>query len=149
MSWVITSPAVVNDKVVYGTSDSRKLFALNKVDGDSIWLADGRAFLFSSPAVTEDLVIIGTFAGELLGFDISNGDLLWEWHTDARNKNDQNVVNPDGSINYEVVFTGNQYKDQDETLERLYSSGSILSSPVIRDSVIYFGSTDGFLYALK
>ena len=34
-------------------------------------------------------------------------------------------------------------------LERLYSLGSILSSPVVEGGVIYFGSADGYLYALR
>jgi outer membrane protein assembly factor BamB len=29
------------------------------------------------------------------------------------------------------------------------SLGSVLSSPVVRDGVVYFGSTDGYVYALQ
>jgi outer membrane protein assembly factor BamB len=31
----------------------------------------------------------------------------------------------------------------------MYSLGSVLSSPVVADGVVYFGSTDGNLYAVK
>jgi outer membrane protein assembly factor BamB len=34
-------------------------------------------------------------------------------------------------------------------LERMFTLGSILSSPVIADGTLYVGSTDGNLYALK
>jgi outer membrane protein assembly factor BamB len=31
----------------------------------------------------------------------------------------------------------------------MHSLGSVLSSPVIADGVVYFGSTDGKLYAVR
>jgi len=33
-------------------------------------------------------------------------------------------------------------------LERMYSLGSVLSSPVVVEGVVYFGGTDGYLYAV-
>jgi hypothetical protein len=33
-------------------------------------------------------------------------------------------------------------------LERMYSLGSVISSPVVVDGVVYVGSTDGSIYAL-
>jgi outer membrane protein assembly factor BamB len=35
------------------------------------------------------------------------------------------------------------------SMRKLMSVGAILSSPVIVDDVVYFGSTDGNLYALN
>jgi len=34
-------------------------------------------------------------------------------------------------------------------LDRMFSMGSIISSPVVRGGVLYVGSTDGNLYALR
>jgi len=34
-------------------------------------------------------------------------------------------------------------------LERMFSLGSILSSPVVADGVVFVGSTDGHIYALQ
>jgi eukaryotic-like serine/threonine-protein kinase len=34
-------------------------------------------------------------------------------------------------------------------LDRMYSLGSVLSSPVVVDSVVYVGSTDGAVYAIR
>jgi outer membrane protein assembly factor BamB len=33
-------------------------------------------------------------------------------------------------------------------VNKLYAVGMILSSPVVADNVVYFGSTDGNLYAI-
>ena len=40
------------------------------------------------------------------------------------------------------------YDDMVAGVERVMSMGSILSSPVVVDSVVYVGSADGNLYAL-
>jgi len=34
-------------------------------------------------------------------------------------------------------------------LDRMYSLGSVLSSPVVAGGVVYFGSTDGHVYAVR
>jgi len=34
-------------------------------------------------------------------------------------------------------------------LDRMFSLGSALSSPVVVDGVVYFGSTDGNVYAVE
>jgi outer membrane protein assembly factor BamB len=34
-------------------------------------------------------------------------------------------------------------------LDRMFSLGSVLSSPVVADGVAYVGSTDGNVYALR
>jgi outer membrane protein assembly factor BamB len=33
-------------------------------------------------------------------------------------------------------------------VERLFTLGSIASSPLVANGTVYFGSTDGYLYAL-
>jgi len=34
-------------------------------------------------------------------------------------------------------------------LDRMSTLGSVFSSPIVADGVVYFGSTDGNLYAVK
>lgn len=50
-------------------------------------------------------------------------------------------------------FTKNKdmslYQSHVELMNQMYKLGPILSSPVVKDGVIYFGSTDGNLYAVN
>lgn len=41
------------------------------------------------------------------------------------------------------------YDDLSSAPDKFFTMGSFLASPVVVDGVIYIGSTDGFLYALK
>jgi eukaryotic-like serine/threonine-protein kinase len=54
----------------------------------------------------------------------------------------------DGSPNYEAAFDSDFYDDMIVGYDRMMSVGPILSSPVVVDKVVYFGGTDGNLYAL-
>ncbi|MBV9182527.1 MAG: PQQ-binding-like beta-propeller repeat protein, partial [Acidobacteria bacterium] len=54
----------------------------------------------------------------------------------------------DGSPNYGAVVNENFYDSIMVSLDKLEVVGPILSSPVVVDSVIYFGSDDGNVYAI-
>jgi outer membrane protein assembly factor BamB len=48
-----------------------------------------------------------------------------------------------------VVWTGDTLEDVLVDMRtKLFSLGSILSTPAVRDGVVYFGSVDGSVYAL-
>jgi outer membrane protein assembly factor BamB len=106
--------------------------------------------MFSSPAVAGDLIYIGAINGRLYAIDAKSGTLAWEFQTESSRKDPFTVLNPDGSRNapgFGPVF----YDFQDMYLRwsRNISVGAIVSSPVVDRGEVYFGSTDGYLYALK
>ena len=55
---------------------------------------------------------------------------------------------PDGTPNYEAAFPSDFYDDMPVVVDKLMSVGTILSSSVVANKVIYVGSTDENLYAL-
>lgn len=148
LSWVITSPAVVQGKVVFGTSDSSLFHIVEAATGKSISKQDGRAYMFSSPAVVNSTVFIGVLNGTLEAHDLTTGNLLWEFQTDASKGNKGWVLTADGRFNMPMLFVDNWREGPLVAQDRQLSVGSILSSPLVADGVVYFGSTDGFLYAL-
>ena len=52
LSWVITSPAVVDRKVYFATSDSSLYHVMDAATGKPILKQEDKAYMFSSPAVT-------------------------------------------------------------------------------------------------
>ena len=54
-----------------------------------------------------------------------------------------------GTPNYAAAYPGNFYDDLVVGVARMMSVGAVLSSPVIDNATIYFGSMDGNLYALQ
>jgi len=79
LSWVITSPAVVDRKVYFATSDSSLYHVMDAATGKPILKQEDKAYMFSSPAVTNDVVFIGVLNGTLEARDRNSGELLWEF----------------------------------------------------------------------
>src|SRR3984893_7243599 len=65
LSWVITSPAVTQGKVFFATSDSSLYHMVDAATGKSLVREQGKAYMFSSPAIAGDVAIIGVLNGTL------------------------------------------------------------------------------------
>jgi eukaryotic-like serine/threonine-protein kinase len=147
-SWVIVTPAVHNDTLYFTTSDTHKLIALNALDGKMLYTGNCKTFGFSSPAVTNGLVYLGNFGGSLMAFKTNNGEPAWEFRTEEAVADKDSILTDKGEFIFPKIFKENTYKASLAAVNLLYSVGSILSSPAVNDGTVYFGSTDGFVYAL-
>jgi outer membrane protein assembly factor BamB len=148
-SWVISSPAVTGGKVIFGTSDSSRYFVLAAHDGKPIVQRQDQAYMFSSPAIAGSVVLIGVLNGTLAARDLDNGELLWQFRTDASKRNDGWALTADGKFNAPMLFSSEWREAPIVASARQFGVGSIFSSPLVVDGVIYFGSTDGNLYAIE
>lgn len=149
LSWVITSPAVVNGKVFFATSDSALYHVVDAATGKSVLKKEGKAYMFSSPAVVNDVVLIGVLNGTLEARDVNTGEVLWEFQTDASKQNNGWVLTADRKFNQPLLFYSNWREAPIVATDQQFSVGSIFSSPLLANGVVYFGSTDGFLYAIE
>jgi len=148
-TWVITSPAVQDGKVYFGTSDTATVYAMDAKTGTSIFSLNFNHWpLFSSPAIAGKMLYIGSHQGKLIAIDLASQKPAWTFETDASRQNGPAVTKPDGTPNYEAVFGDSFYESMVIGVHKMMSVGAILSSPVVVNNVIYVGSTDGFLYAL-
>ena len=89
-----------------------------------------------------------TLTSTLNAVDLANRKVAWTFATEASKRNGPTYTKPDGSPNYEAAFDSDFYDDMMAGYSRMMMVGPILSSPVVVDSVVYFGGTDGNLYAL-
>jgi eukaryotic-like serine/threonine-protein kinase len=55
----------------------------------------------------------------------------------------------DGTPNGNGVYRSDFYDDMVARIERVMSTGAIISSPLVAGNVVYVGSADGNLYALR
>jgi outer membrane protein assembly factor BamB len=148
-SWVITSPAVYDGKVYFGTSDTKQFYAFDaKTGGTPVFSLKFTWPIFSSPAIAGDTVYFGSHNGVLTAVDLKTAKIAWSFPTDGARQNLAALSKPDGTTNYEAVFTENFYDNLIIGVYKLFATGEILSSPVIAGDTVYFGSTDGNLYAL-
>lgn len=147
-SWVIGSPTTQNGKVYFTTSDSGLFHALDAKSGGEVFSLKFSWPMFSSPAIAGNTLYLGTHDGKLVAIDLATQKLAWIFQTDGSREYSAVYTKPDGSPNYETVFTENFYDNMVAGVSKMLALGTVLSSPVIVEDVVYFGSTDGNLYAL-
>jgi eukaryotic-like serine/threonine-protein kinase len=148
-SWVISSPAVLDGRIYFTTSDSLKFHALDAATGAEVYSLPTNIYAFSSPALAGGHAFFGTFDGKLHDVDLHKQSYVSDFTTPGYALNGPRYLNPDGKLKSSEVWTGDTLDDAIVGLRtKIFSMGSILSSPVIRDGVVYFGSADGTLYAL-
>ncbi len=148
-SWVITSPAVLDGKVYFATSDTAMVYGMDAKTGAPAFSLNFNHWpLFSSPAIAGGMLYIGSHQGKLLAIDLASHKLAWTFETDASRENGPALTKADGTPNYEAAFVDSFYDNLVTGVNKMMSVGAILSSPVVVNDVIYVGSTDGFLYAL-
>jgi len=83
-----------------------------------------------------------------MAVDLAKQSLAWTFETEAAKKNGPGLTKPDGTPDYANVFASDFYDDIMVGYTKLLALGTVLSSPVVVEGVIYVGSADGNLYAL-
>jgi outer membrane protein assembly factor BamB len=148
-SWIITSPAVYDGKVYFATSDSGLFHVADARTGANLFTIDAKFLVFASPAIANGVVYVGTFGGKLHAFDLKTHEQLWVFQTDASKQNAPAYTDKNGRLEFGKLLTTNYADEMVIGLGKLFTLGAIVSSPVVEKDVVYFGSTDGYLYALK
>ena len=148
--WISVSPLVAGDKLIYTSGSDKKLTALNKLNGDSIYRYDVPTGMFSSPALTGNLFYYGGMNGLLYARNVNTGELAWDFQLPTSSEDFYHILNPDHTINRDRYLAAiKKYQGTLISMEIRLSVGTILSSPVIKNGGIYFGTTDGYVYVLQ
>ena len=149
-SWVIGTPAVRDGMVYVGTSDSSRFMGIDSHTGRLRFDFPAKAFVFSSAALAGKLAYVGDFDGRFYAIDTKTGQLAWEFRTPASEADPFKILNADGSLNDSAFapFFGD-FEDMYIQFYRLASIGAIVSSAVVDHGTVFFGSMDGFVYALN
>lgn len=151
-SWVNTTPAVFGGSVYASTGDTHRFHALEAKNGNHRFTVDIGTVIFSSPAIADGVAYIGNLNGSLYAIDIKTGQVISEFRTEASKKDVLQFLNPDRTrknpAEY-IIPEFNDYEDMYVYWYKNFSLGAIVSSPAVVDGELYFGSTDGYLYALK
>ncbi len=128
---VLSSPAVTSDTVYIGSSD-HFLYALNRNSGAEKWKfkTDGR--ITSSPAVSDGIVYFTCYDGNAYAVDASTGTQKWKFALSGERRFAATHLHGAGPNGESMPDPFDFY----------------LSSPVLADGIVYFGSGDTNVYAL-
>lgn len=148
-SWVIASPAVADGKIYFTTSDTKRFEALDAASGRLLYELPDKIYSFSSPAIAGGHAYFGTFDGKVHDVDLEKRQYAGEFATEGYYANGPRYLDAEGFLKQDVVWEGDTLDDMIVGIRsKLFSMGSILSSPVVQDGVVYVSSADGSLYAL-
>lgn len=128
---ILSSPAVSDSTLYVGSSD-HNLYALDAATGALRWKfkTDGR--ITSSPAVSAGMVYFGSFDSYFYAVDAATGQLKWKFKTAGERR-----------------FAATHLHGAEPAAELMPDPFDFyLSSPVVADGAVYFGSGDTNIYAL-
>jgi len=147
--WVIASPAVQDGRVYFPTSDGQRFKALEAATGNVIFDKPMKAVSFSSPAIAGNRILFGTSDGWLHLMDRDTGAAVAGFQTEGSRQNAAKYLDAEGRMIGSALYPDGTLDGMVIGLDRMFSLGSILSSPTLFEGVAYVGSTDGTIYALR
>ena len=128
---VLSSPAIADGTLYIGSSD-HFLYALDASNGTLRWKFKTGGRITSSPAVSAGLVYFGSFDSNFYAVDAATGHLKWKFTTAGERR-----------------FAATHLHGAEPAAETMPDPFDFyLSSPVVANGAVYFGSGDTNIYAL-
>jgi len=147
--WTIASPAVLDGTVYFATSDGTRFKALDARTGEVKLDLQNKAVSFSSPAIAGGVALYGSSDGYLNAVDLRTGTVVRRFQTDGSRENGARYTDAEGRMQTRTMYPDRTLDGMMIGMRTMMTLGSVLSSPVVADGVVYFGSTDGNLYAVR
>jgi outer membrane protein assembly factor BamB len=138
------SSVVADAKRVFVASRDNNLYALDVASGKELWRVQASDLMTATPALYKDTVLFADFKGLVQAVGAADGKVRWTF--DAKLP-----VAGDLAIDGDRVFVGSRTYDLfaldartgRELWKRYYWFSWIESPPVVRNQVVYTGSSDG------
>ncbi len=144
-----SSPVAVGNTIFFGSGDGY-VYAVDKVTGKLIWEYKTGSVVHSSPAVQNNKVYVGSFDGNFYALNAQDGHLEWKYKSVGHEYFPKGEMQGSPVIYEELVFVGSRdyqlYALNAETGKEIWKKkfpkGWAMAKPVIRDGVLYVGTSD-------
>src|SRR5258708_3948600 len=129
---VISSPALVGNIVYVGSTDGN-LYGVDRDSGAQKWKFDAKSRVVSSPAVANGVVYFTAYDGNFYAVDAAAGQPKWKFQTGGERR-----------------FAATHLHGSQPAAETMPDPfDTFLSSPLVSDGAVFFGSGDGNVYLLN
>ena len=135
---------------VYAATTAGTVIVLDAVSGEKKWEVAVGGQLWSTPVISDDLLVIGSFDRRLYAIDAETGTKIWSFETDGPIVTTPVVSSANiffGTYNrnfYAVdLKTGAKKWDFSQA-----SAKGFWASPLVKDSTVYAPCLDGSIYVL-
>lgn len=145
---IVSKPAIQDNYIIFGSEDHR-VHVVSARTGRVIWTYYTDGPVRSSPFLAEGHAFIGSDDGYLHAINMVSGRQAWRTDAGGPIRSTPYVSPQDESI-----FFGNEDGDffaldfRGQVRWRFKAKRAITSSPIVIDSIVYFGSVDTTFYAL-
>lgn len=132
---IFSSPVIAEGIAYFGSEDSN-FYAVNTSSGKLLWKLHTNGKIPSSPVVSNNIVYFTSYDGHCYAADAATGKLIWKFQTGGEKK----------------VGSSGLWKMKPSAMYMEDLWDFFLSSPVIdtaEDSTVFFGSSDGNVYAVN
>ena len=130
--FINSSAAIEGDNLFFGSGDGY-LYSVNSNDGSQNWKFQTGGEVHSSPAVVDGIVYFGSHDGNFYALNANDGSVKWTFKTEGEKRFSAYGIH--GNLPKDSLFVD--------------PWDFWLSSPVVNETSIYFGSGDGYFYALN
>jgi outer membrane protein assembly factor BamB len=145
-SW-ISVPNLYNDRLVVTTSDSFSALIVDKVSGKVLAEPPVPLNVFASPTLSNGSAYFGAIDGVLYQLDIEGKKIKPVFQTESSKQHRSEFFDVNGAQKEGLLEAYNE--DINRLFNAYYKMGSIFSSVCIAQDRLYFGASDGIIYALQ
>jgi outer membrane protein assembly factor BamB len=142
------SSPIVDGETIYLASLDHHVYAIDLATGEETWRTmDLGGAISDSPALSDGLILVGTFGESLIAIDAIDGEIEWSYDTAGWVWSSPVVF--DGVV-YFGDTAGIAYAVEVETGNELWQKtidGAIGASPAIDENAVYFVTETGTVHA--
>jgi len=145
------SDSVVSNGVLYVatsvTYTNGTVYAINATTGSVIWSSPFPTAFLTTPAVSDNKVIVAGYNGMVYALNIANGAKMWNYSTGAEIMYSSPTV-AEGKV---FIGSGDKYLyaldiNNGQYIWRKSLSYEIFTTPAVSDGKLYFATNYGYLY---
>ncbi|MFH1285329.1 MAG: PQQ-binding-like beta-propeller repeat protein [Candidatus Micrarchaeota archaeon] len=145
-----SSPSISNSLIYFGANDNF-IYAVTP-SGNLRWKYETEGWVASSPRAFGSNLYVGSNDGFVYTFEAATGKLLWQFKTGDAVQSAPTFATISGGV--KVVYIGGNdgyiYALQEDGKPLwAYSIGDWVSTPVIKENMLYVTSRDGALHAVS
>ncbi len=151
-----SSPAIVDGVLYQGACDGN-VYALNAENGALIWTHQTGSQVYASPVVVNNVVYANSDNGAVYALSANDGSEIWHTNIGVGDHADASPA-VFGGIVYVVARSGLYAFNASTGLQVWFftspysprqSVGYVYSCPAVADNIVFYGSCDGYVFALN
>lgn len=145
-SWIIATPFVHNRNIYFGTSDSHRFYCMDAATGEIKWKLPVNMRVYGSACLAGTNIAFGCFNGKMYFVNPGTGGVNDFFQTEESKTQYSQVYTAEDGFRTGFILYGDDYKVSES---KILALGSILSTPLVENGIMYFGDSCGNIYGLK